>query len=173
MPLEPGQKVQVILAQLQERYNASHEMRSRGVKFTLWISGLAIALCWAIINKGFLPLGQKLAISALAVTLAGGAIYFLSGLAKGFYKNRQAMIRLESVLGLHSEGSYSPQGAILPPEYRKAKKKWSDHFNTLMVWLAIIVLALGSLIWLTPCEQLPKTTPAKLEQPHKGVQKNG
>ena len=171
--LEPDQKLQIIQSQLQERYNAAHKMRARGVQFTLWISGLAVALCWSMINKGFLPLGQKIAISGLAITLAIGAIYFLSGLARGFHKNRKAMIRLESALGLHSEGSYAPQGAILPPEYRNAKKRWSDHFNTLMVWLLVIALALGSLIWLTPSAPPKQTPPVKKEQPQKGVKTNG
>jgi hypothetical protein len=173
MPLDPEKKLQVILMQLQERYNAAHKMRARGVQFTLWISGMAIALCWTIMNKGFLPLGQKIAITGLATTLALGAIYFLFGLAKGFHKNREAMIRLESAIGLHSEGTYAPQGAILPSEYRNAKKRWSDHFNTLMVLLALIGLALGSLIWLTPCEQTEHQPTAKLERSHQGVNSNG
>jgi len=173
MPLGPEQELQVLLMQLQERYNAAHKMRARGVQFTLWISGMAIALCWIIVSKGFLPLGQKLTISGLAVILAVGAIYFLSGLAKGFHKNRQAMIRTESALGLHSEGLFPGQGSILPSEYRNAKKRWSDHFNTLMVLLALIGLALGSLVWLTPYEQANQTPHVKIEQLYKGAKTNG
>lgn len=164
MPLDHQQKFQVILAQLQERYDAAHKMRARGVQFTLWISGLAVGLSWILINKGPLPLTQQVGVTMLAAALAFGAIYFLSALAKGFHKNRQAMIRLESALGLHSEGVFTSQGVILPPDYRNAKRRWSDHFNSLMVWLAVVALALGVLIWSGPGLELAKQPPIKTEQ---------
>lgn len=51
MHLNENQKLQVLLADLQERYNASHKIRERSIKFTLWISGMAIGLGWLLISQ--------------------------------------------------------------------------------------------------------------------------
>lgn len=49
--LNNDQKLQVLITELQERYNASHKIRERSTQFTLWISGMAIGLGWLLISR--------------------------------------------------------------------------------------------------------------------------
>ena len=60
--LNEDQKLQVLITELQERYNASHKIRERSIQFTLWISGMAIGLGWLLISQQTLVLTQKIAL---------------------------------------------------------------------------------------------------------------
>jgi hypothetical protein len=68
--IDEGQKIQVMLAELQERYNASHQIRERSVRFTLWISGMGIGLGWILVSQG-IRFPQQLAITLLILTWTG------------------------------------------------------------------------------------------------------
>lgn len=135
---------------LQERYNASHIIRERSMRFTLWLSGIAVPIGWLLISKQQLSLGEKLALALFIVALFGGTIFFLHGLRIGFAKNREVMIRCECALGLFENGTYLADTAILSPEYRSTSQKWCDHFSTIGAWLLIIAISLQILIWTTP-----------------------
>lgn len=148
--LDPNQKFQVMLAELQERYNASHQIRERSVRFTLWISGMGIGLGWILVSKE-IRLPQQLALTLLIVALFFGAAYFLAGLGRGFRKNREAMIRCERALGMHEPGVYLAERSLLPKEYCQTKCRWSDHFRTLSLWLLIVAASLLILTWSGPC----------------------
>jgi ABC-type Fe3+ transport system permease subunit len=100
MDLKEDHKFQVLLADLQERYSSSHMIRERSVKFTLWISGMAIGLGWLLISQKTLTLAQQVALTLLILALFAGTLYFLKGLRRGFQKNREAMINCESALGM-------------------------------------------------------------------------
>ena len=150
MEFTDEQKQKVLLAVLQERYNASHTMRERSLRFTLWLSGMAIPIGWLLITKQQLFIGQKLALAMLIVALFGGTIWFLRGLRRGFEKNRQVMIRCEQVFGLYEKGAYLADSALLSQEYGSPTKKLSDHFSTISVWLLTVAVSLQLLIWTAP-----------------------
>lgn len=171
--MDQDHKIQVLLAQLQERYSASHNMRARGVQFTLWISGMAIGLSWLLIQTNPLSLPQKIALSFLCAALFIGAIYFLISLSKGFNKNREVMITLENALGLYTEGFFASQETVLPVDYSDTKNKWKNHFRTLIVWLAVVALSLFILIWCSPNGKAQPQPPTKVKQAHKEGERNG
>jgi hypothetical protein len=148
--LNDDQKLQVLMIALQERYNASHEIRGRSIQFALWISGMAIGLSWLLIYQSSLELFQQIALTLLIGTLFLGTIYFIAGLRKGFSNNRKAMVRCERALLMHDSGVYLADEPLLPKEYSKTERKWSDHFRTIYVWLIIVALALIILIWSCP-----------------------
>ncbi len=150
MNLDDDQKLQVLLADLQERYSASHMIRERSVKFTLWISGMAIGLGWLLISQKALTLPQQVALTLLILALFAGTLYFLMGLRRGFQKNREAMINCESALGMHESGIYLKDVPLLPIEYRNTNRKWSDHFLTLYMWLILVAVSLLILTWTCP-----------------------
>ena len=148
--LDEDQKLQVLLIGLQERYHASHQIRGRSIQFALWISGMAIGLSWLLIYQTSLELFQKIALTLLIGTLFSGTIYFMAGLRRGFSNNRKAMVRCERALLMHDSGVYLADEPLLPKEYSKTEKKWSDHFRTIYVWLIIVALSLIILTWSCP-----------------------
>jgi hypothetical protein len=150
MTFNDNQKIQVLLAQLQERYSASHNMRERSTQFTLWISGMAIGLAWLLISHPGITLMQRIALTMLIVALFVGSFVFIRGLQKGFKNNRNAMIACERSLEMYEPGTYLEEGALLPAAYAEKQKRWSDHFNTLTIWLSIVTLALVILTWTCP-----------------------
>ncbi|MBW2560914.1 MAG: hypothetical protein JRE40_08675 [Deltaproteobacteria bacterium] len=170
--LNDDQKVQVLLVELQERYNASHKMRDRSTKFTLWISGMAIGLAWLLICQRELLVSQRVALTLLIIALFGGTLFFIVGLRRGFGKNREATIRCEQAFRMHDSGVYLKNTTLLPSEYTNAKTKWSDHFCTLCVWLIIVALSLVILTWTCPEPKFDNPSTTKIEKP-KGEIFNG
>ncbi len=165
-------KAQVLLAELQERYSASHKIRERSIQFTLWISGMAIGIGWLLISQKVLVVSQRVALTLLIVALFAGTIYFMMGLLRGFRKNREAMIRSERALGMYDPGMYLADTPLLPREYSHAKRKWSDHFCTLCVWVILVAVSLLVLTWACPNTSENPSTKAKTEQV-KGGNDNG
>jgi len=172
MHLNEDQKLQVLLADLQERYNSSHRIRERSIKFTLWISGMAIGLGWLLISQKGLVIPQRVALTLLVMALFAGTIYFLMGLRRGFRKNREAMINCERALGMHDSGVYLADKPLLPFEYSRTNRKWSDHFHTLYAWLILVAVSLLILTWTCPAPKKNISTTIKTEQ-NRGGKQNG
>ncbi|MEW6666828.1 MAG: hypothetical protein AB1512_16625 [Thermodesulfobacteriota bacterium] len=170
--LDQSQRLQVLLAQLQERYNAAHKIRERSTQFTLWISGMAIGLGWLLISQRALVLAQRIALSLLIAALFAGTVYFMMGLRRGFQKNRKTMIRIERALGLHEAGIYLENGPLLASEYGLTNRKWSDHFHTLYIWLVLVAVSLLILTWTCPDPAKSSPVVVKTEQ-IKGGNHNG
>lgn len=150
MHLNDDQKLQVLLVELQERYDAAHKIRERSIQFTLWISGMAIGIGWLLISQPTLGLYQRVALTLLILALFAGTIHFVLALGRGFRKNRGAMIKCERALGMHDSGVYLKDAPLLPTEYTHRKRKWSDHFCTLSVWLILVAISLLMLTWTCP-----------------------
>lgn len=150
MNLNENQRFQVTLAALQERYNVSHRIRERSIQFTLWISGMAIALGWLLISQQSLAFSQRVALTLLITAFFMGTLLFILALQRGFRSNREAMIRSERALGMHDAGIYLADAPLLPTEYNCTKRKWSDHFCTLCVWLILVAVSLSILTWTSP-----------------------
>lgn len=155
--LNNDQKVQVLLSQLQERYCASHKIRERSTQFALWISGIAIGLAWLLISHSGMTLIQRIALTLLIAALSIGSLIFIRGLQKGFKNNRKAMIACERSLDMYAPGAYVTDGSLLPKAYAANNRCWSDHFNTMTIWLSIVITSLVILTWAypqTPTENL-------------------
>lgn len=169
--LDDNQKLQVLIAGLQERYNASHQIRGRSTQFALWISGMSIGWSWLLIFKVPLGLFQQIALTILIVTLFSGTIYFMAGLRRGFNGNRQAMVRCERALSMHSAGVFLAETPLLPEAYGKIDKRWSDHFRTVYVWLILVALTLVVLTWSSPGLEKPSPQGNNIEKKHEGESK--
>lgn len=170
--LNNDQKLQVLITELQERYNASHKIRERSMQFTLWISGMAIGLGWLLIGQKTLVLTQKIALSLLIAALFAVTFYFIMGLRKGFQKNRGTMIKCEHALRMHDSDVYLTDTPLLPDEYNSTNRKWNDHFCTLCVWLLVVTISLLILTWTNPDQEKVHSINTKIEKIN-GGQKNG
>ena len=134
------QRIQILIAQMNERYQAWHHLRDRSTQFTLWILGLAVASSWWLLQDASDNMSQKIAVTALIIILGGTAFYFLKSLAGGVRKNREVLIKIETALGVHSRGTIIHENVILPHEYKEIKPRLSAHFCTLYVLLSAIII---------------------------------
>jgi hypothetical protein len=148
-------KLEILLAQLQERYEALHKMRDRSMQFMLWILGLGLGMAWLLINETTLTYSQQEAITCLLILLGLSTFWFVYGIERGFKTNRKIMIRLETALKLHEQDFYGIHERILPAPFAKEGRKWTDHFKTLYVFIAAVFVALIILTWTNPCKHRP------------------
>jgi len=154
MELPENKKLEVLMAQLQERYDASHKMRDRSMQFTLWILGLGLGMGWLLISETTLSCSQQVAITVFLVLLNIVTIWFVRAIHRGFENNRQIVIRLETILKLHEQNSYGIAESILPPKYSEMKRKWTGHFETLYAVILVVFVTLIVLTWTNPCKHI-------------------
>ena len=158
--LTQEQQFQVLMAQLQERYSAWHHIRERSTQFTLWIVGMAIALSWKLIENPCANVTQRIAATLLVTLLSAVSVYFLGGLATGCKHTRNALIRVETALGNHTENYYLHGDALLPRQYESTKTRPSSHFLTLYALLTVTASYLLFAIWVPAQKttQFPENT---------------
>jgi len=150
MKISEERKLDVLLAQLEGRYDALHKMRERSMRFVLWILGLVLAMAWLLINETVLTCVQKCVITVLLLVLGVVSFLFVYAIARGFKANRKIMIRTETALELYERDCYGISESILPPKFSCQKIGWTGHFNTLYGLIIIVFLSLIFLTWTNP-----------------------
>lgn len=145
-------KFDILLAQLQERYDALHKMRDRSMQFALWILGFGLGMAWLLINDTDLGLTQKITITCFLFTLGIVTFLFLSAIQQGFKNNHRVVIRIEKAMKLYEKDSYGISDSILPKEFSSDKCGWTGHFNTLYMLIITVFIALIVLTWTNPCK---------------------
>jgi hypothetical protein len=152
MEIPENKKLEILLAQLQERYEALHKMRDRSMQFVLWILGLGLGMAWLLINETALSCNQQKAITGLLILLGFATFLFVYGIEQGFRTNHQIVIKIETSLKLYEQDFYGAHESILPVRFAKGKRKWTDHFKTLYVIIVTVFIALIVLTWVNPCK---------------------
>ena len=150
MKISEEKKIDVLLAQLRERYDALHKMRDRSMQFVLWILGLGLGMAWLLINEAVLTCAQKCAITVLLLVLGIVTFLFVYAIGRGFQANREIMIRTETTLELYEKDCYGISESILPTKFSCQKIGWTGHFNTLYGLIIIVFLTLIFLTWTNP-----------------------
>ena len=158
MEISEEKRLDILLAQLEERYEALYKMRDRSMQFVLWILGLGLGMSWLLINKETFTLEQKILISILLIVLGVTTLYFVCSIGRGFNVTRQIIIKLETSLKLYDKNYYNISDSILPQEYSSKKTGLNGHFKTLNTLIIIVLLSLIILTWTNPCK--PKSTSA-------------
>jgi len=155
MKIPDEKKIDVLSAQLQERYASLHKMRDRSMQFVLWVLGLGLGLAWLSINQVVFTSAQKLAVTGLLVVMGIVAFVFVRAIARGFNANREAMIRIEGALCLYDNDCYGTVEPILPRRFSSLKTGWAGHFPMLYLLIGVVVLLLLVLTWANPCRSVP------------------
>jgi len=154
MEISEKQKLDVLLAQLHERYDALHKMRDRSMQFVLWILGLGLGMAWLLINDTALTCLQQVAITVLLVLLNITTLYFVYAIECGFKTNRHITIKLETILKLYEKDSYGINEPILPTKFSHKKIKLTGHFKTLYAIIFVVFITLILLTWTNPCKNM-------------------
>jgi len=141
MDIPEGEKIKILMAQLEERYAASHKMRDRSLQFVLWILGLSLGMAWVLISKVTLTNPQKIFLLLFLIVVGFLSITFVRAIERGFKNNHDLIIRLETLLKLHEKGFYDLACSILPEEFTEKVSRWSGHFQTLYsIMIAVFIL---------------------------------
>lgn len=149
MEIEQSQKVEILLNLLDERYNASHEMRNRSTKFAIWLLGFVlVANGWLIVNGHKLSYCENILISLFITFLGFFAGLFIEGIRRGFNNNRDVIIKLEDTLDCYEVGAYKEKESIYPPAYKdNGGLSWFGHFETLYMWIISTYVITILIIW--------------------------
>jgi len=152
MNISEEKKLEILLAQLQERYEALHKMRDRSMQFVLWILGLGLGMAWLLINEIVLTSIQRFVLTLVLLFIGTAVGLFIYAMENGFKANRQIMIRIEKALKLYEKDYYGISEPILPTDFSSQKIRWSGHFQTLYALIFIVFLLLIFLTWTNPCK---------------------
>jgi len=166
--MQEDKKIDVLMAQLNERYGALHKMRDRSTNFTLWILGFGLGLAWLLISECTLSTTQACAVVFFLVVVGFFSVVFLRAMHRGFNNNRDIVIRIETLLKLYEEDFYGSGESILPKEFSRNKFHWGGHFPTLYVLLGVVFFCLIILTFVNPRKHI---ITAGYQQPTKDVQK--
>jgi len=152
MEIPENKKLEILLVQLQERYEALHKMRDRSMQFVLWILGFGLGMAWLLINEASFTLAQKILISILLVILGATILYFVCSIGRGFSVTRQIIIKLETTLKLYDKNYYNISDSVLPPEYSLKTAGLNGHFKTLNTLIIVVLFSLIILTLVNPCK---------------------
>lgn len=125
MTLNDEQKIQVLIAALEERYQAMRAIRERVQSIGLWILGLlAGAGGWLLQSETELSLTeQTISVLGLAIGLLALRFWYLADLKRGFAGQQRVAATIEEALGLYSPGALGlADRSIYPASWREAGK---------------------------------------------------
>ena len=147
--IEEKDKVTILLNLLNERYNASHQMRERSLKFSLWILGfVVIAVGWLLLHGLSLTTYQRSILTVFVIIIGSFTFWFLHAIKLGFDRNRNVMISLETPLGCYEKDQFVTSESLFPPEYKEPKKRsLGYHFSTIYAWIIVAFLISIFMIW--------------------------
>jgi uncharacterized membrane protein YsdA (DUF1294 family) len=147
MQLEDDKKIDILLTLLKERYEASHKMRERSYKFSVWILGVGVALIWLILSRPEICIRQRTVLTFVIIIIGALAFQFLRSIDKGFANNKEVMIRIEQILGCYDQDIYIGGECLYPRQYGTNRKNGFSHFLSLYTLLVAVGLAVIVLLW--------------------------
>jgi hypothetical protein len=151
MEISEQDKVQILLAQLDRRYEGIEKIRERVYSISIWTLGIFLGAAGLIVQgnvqlslpaKIFLALAEALALVAI--------LFYIRDLERGFRNQFQVVVQIEILLGLGKQGFFAPEEALYPSEWAQAGTKLGrGQFFRNTYWLlylgaAILLVAIGT-----------------------------
>lgn len=152
MKLDDGQKVDVLLAALAERYEALRTIRERVQNIGIWALGLLVAAGgWLIQREEDLTQPERwMAVLGLIGAVVALRWVYLADLQKGFAAQQRTAAKVEVALGLYDAGVFDRSDApIYPPSWANAgaKRGSGRFFASTYALLYVGALFLGVVIF--------------------------
>lgn len=169
MEIPDDKKIEILLAQLEERYTALHNMRDRSMQFALWILGFGLGMAWLLISEVTLNILQMVTLAIFLAVIGLLSINFVRAIEQGFNNNRNVVVKIETILKLYEKNTYDSEGSILPKEFSEKKFKASGHFATIYSLMVAIFIFLIILTLTNPCKH--NVSSDEPPQPNKQIQK--
>jgi len=146
-----SEKINVLLAALNERYKATHEIRNRVFNTCTWLMGILIGIAgWLVQAKINLNTNQKIFLLViLFVVFIIIRFFYLGDLEKGFKNQFRVACHIEDALGLYKKGYYTDsKNSIFPTKWKETGKNKCDgkYFQSSYFLLYFAILALSTTI---------------------------
>lgn len=126
--------------ELAERRRALSEIRGTAYKIVAVVSAAGIVLFWLLLTECNLTISQTIALSIFVIAMTGFVYFFLNSLHKGFQKNRETMVKLETRLGLYNN-------KLLPMDYQCTKEKSTDFMHMTKWFILFVAVAILAVSW--------------------------
>ncbi len=146
-------KKDILIAALEERYEAMRVIRERVQGVGVWALGLMVAASgWLVQSDAFIAPGRTLFyLIALGVVLWALRFKYFGDLQKGFSAQQRVAVRLEKALGLYTPGAFDEEeDSIYPKKWEQAGSANSDgmFFSStyLLLYIGVVILALALLL---------------------------
>jgi hypothetical protein len=146
------QKVDVLLAALEERYTSLHNIRSRVESSGTWIIGLSLgAGGWLLQSDASITCLQKMVLTAgVFAAFVVFRYFYLADLRRGFCAQQRVAAKIETALGLFSPGEFGIEDTIYPAKWKSAGTAKSDgkFFNAtyLLLYVATAFLIFSIIV---------------------------
>ncbi|NUQ57387.1 MAG: hypothetical protein HUT38_02800 [Candidatus Paceibacter sp.] len=144
-------KKDVLIAALEERYEAMRIIRERVQNIGVWALGFMVAVAgWISQSDSFIALEWKFFyLIALGVAFWALRFRYLSDLKKGFSIQQRVVVRLEKALGLYTPKTFDDlEDPIYPKKWEQAGnaegdgKFFSSTYLLLYIGFAILAFAM-------------------------------
>jgi hypothetical protein len=151
MKISEEDKVKILLAQLQRRYEGIEKIRERVYNISIWTLGIFLGAAGLIVQGDIQLNWPAKTFLAIAETFALIAVqFYVKDLERGFRAQFQVVVQIEKLLGFSEQGFFGPEEQLYPAEWERAgTKQGKGHFfrNTyLLLYLgaALLLVAIAS-----------------------------
>ena len=130
MEIDDQDKIKILLALLDRRYESIEKIRERVYNISIWTLGVFLGAA-GLIAQGNIKLDWPAKILVgLAETFAVVAImFYLKDLERGFRNQFRVATQIEKALGLNEQGAFGLEEELLPSEWAKAGTKKAKGKN--------------------------------------------
>ena len=151
MEISEKDKVQILLAQLERRYDAIEKIRERVYSISIWTLGIFLGAAGLVV-QGNIQLGL---LAKIFLAIAGGfalvaILFYIKDLEKGFRSQFQVVVQIEMLLGFGKQGFFAPEEELYPSEWAQAGTKlgrgrfFRNTYLLLCLGAVILLVAIGA-----------------------------
>ena len=144
MEIGEQDKVQILLAQLERRYEAIEKIRERVYNISIWTLGIFLGAAGLIVQGNI----QLSLLAKIFLAVAGGfalvaILFYVKDLERGF-------VQIEMLLGLGKKGFFAPEEELYPSEWTQAGTKlgsgrfFRNTYLLLSLGAVVLLVAIGA-----------------------------
>jgi hypothetical protein len=144
-------KKDILIAALEERYEAMRVIRERVQSVGVWALGLMVATAGWLIQAGIVLTSEQKLLYVIALGVAFWALRFkyLDDLTRGFSAQQRVAVRIERALCLYAPGVFDDSDeSIYPQKWEQAGstngdgKFFASTYLLLYIGIAILMLTI-------------------------------
>lgn len=151
MEISEQDKVRILLAQLERRYEAIEKIREQVYNISIWTLGIFLGAAGLIVQGNIqLSLPAK-----IFLVIAGGfalavILFYIRDLERGFRNQFQVVVQIEMLLGLGKQGFFAPEEELYPSEWAQAGTKlgrgrfFRNTYLLLCLGTVVLLVAIGA-----------------------------
>jgi hypothetical protein len=151
MEISEQDKVKILLAQLDRRYDGIEKIRERVYSISIWTLGIFLGAAGLIVQgnvqldwpaKIFLAIAEAFALVAI--------LFYIKDLERGFRNQFQVVVQIEQILGLGKQGFFAPEEELYPSEWAQTGTKlgkgrfFRNTYLLLYLGAVILLFAIGA-----------------------------